>query len=173
MADISAIFFILLILGTAFPAMLTACWLLFPALTTRAQARVDKTPARTFWMGLIILIVVTIPIVILLALPFGLAKLIGWILLAAALSFSSIGSAGIAAHLADRLAQHSSVTALGGFLRGAVLLELAAFFPVIGWLFVWPLLLITAFGAAGFALLNWLPRAKTEASLATPSPSHP
>ena len=30
MADISAIFFILLIIGVAFPAMLTAWWLLFP-----------------------------------------------------------------------------------------------------------------------------------------------
>ncbi len=161
MADISAIFFILLILGIAFPAMLTAWWLLFPTLISRAQTRVEKTPAPTFWMGLVILIGVTIPVVILLALPFGVAKFIGWILLAAALAFSSVGSAGIAAHLADRLARHSNVTALGGFLHGAILLELAAFFPVIGWLFIWPLLLIIAFGAAGFALLNWMPREKT------------
>jgi len=161
MADISAIFFILLVLGIAFPAMLTAWWLLFPTLITRAQARLEKTPAQTFWMGLVILVGVTIPVVILLALPFGPAKFIGWILLAASLALSSIGSAGIAAHLAQRLAQHSNVTALGGFIRGAVVLELSAFFPVIGWLFVWPLLLISAFGAAGFALLNWLPRERT------------
>lgn len=171
MADISAIFFILLIVGTAFPAMLTAWWLLFPTLITRAQTRVAQTPAQTFWMGLVILIGVSIPIVILLALPFGAAKFIGWLLLAAALALSSIGSAGIAAHLAARLAQHSNVTALGGFLRGSVLLELAAFFPVIGWLFVWPLLLIIALGAAGFALLNWMPRDNTQAFPAATSPS--
>jgi hypothetical protein len=161
MADISAIFFILLVLGIAFPAMLTAWWLLFPTLISRAQTRVDKTPAQTFWMGLVILVGVIIPIVILLALPFGPAKFIGWILLAASLALSAIGSAGIAAHLAQRLAQHSNVTALGGFIRGAVVLELAAFFPVIGWLFLWPLLIIVAFGAAGFSLLNWLPRERT------------
>jgi hypothetical protein len=160
MADISAIFFILLIIGVAFPAMLTAWWLLFPAVISRAQTRVDKTPMQTFWMGLAIVIAVTIPIVILLALPFGPAKFIGWVLLAASLALSSIGSAGIAAHLGKRLTDQSSLSPLNGFIRGSVILELAAFFPVLGWFFIWPLMLITAFGATGFALLNWKPREK-------------
>ena len=158
MADISAIFFILLIIGIAFPAMLTAWWLLFPNLISRAQTRVEQTPMQTFWMGLVILIAVTIPIVILLALPFGPAKFFGWILLGASLAISSIGSAGIAAHLGARLSKHTSITPLNGFIRGAIILELAAFFPLIGWLFVWIPMLIIAFGATGFALLNWKPR---------------
>lgn len=165
MADISAIFFILLIVGIAFPAMLTAWWLLFPSVVARSQLRVEKTLTRTFWLGLVIVIALAIPIVILLALPLGPAKFLGWILLASSLALSSIGSAGIAAHLADRLAQQSNVSALGAFVRGAVLLELAAFFPVIGWFFLWPLFLIVAFGAAGFAILNWLPREKIIAPL--------
>ena len=158
MADISAIFFILLILGIAFPAMLTAWWLLFPSVVARSQVRVEKTLTRTFWMGLVIVVALAIPIVILLALPFGPAKFLAWILLAASLALSSIGSAGIAAHLAHRLSQQSNINGLSAFVRGAVLLELAAFFPVIGWFFLWPLLLITAFGATAFALLNWMPR---------------
>ncbi len=160
MADISAIFFILLIIGVAFPAMLTAWWLLFPSLIARAQTRVDKTPMQSFWMGVVMVIAVTIPIVILLALPFGPAKFVGWILLAASLALSSIGSAGIAAHLGARLTSQSSLSPLSGFVRGSVILELAAFFPVLGWFFLWPLLLIMAFGATGFALLNWMPREK-------------
>ena len=154
MADISAIFFILLILGVAFPAMLTAWWLLFPALITRAQ-------------GLVIVIAVTVPVVILLALPFGPAKFIGWILLAASFALSSIGSAGIAAHLGARLTSQSNLSALNGFIRGSVILEFTAFFPVLGWFFIWPLMLIMAFGATGFALLNWKPREKT---IRTPEP---
>lgn len=169
MADISAFFFILLILGVAFPAMLTAWWLLFPSIVSRAQARVEKTPWRTFWMGFVIIIAVTTPIIILLALPFGPAKFIGWILIAVSLALSSIGSAGIAAHLGARLTSQSNLTPLGGFLRGSVILELAAFFPVLGWFFIWPLMLITAFGATGFALLNWKPREKAQLSSATPS----
>ena len=172
MADISAIFFILLILGIAFPAMLTAWWLLFPSVVARSQLRVEKTLTRTFWMGLVIVLALAIPIMILLALPFGPAKFLGWVLLAASLALSSVGAAGIAAHLANRMAQQSNITTLGAFVRGAVLLELAAFFPVIGWFFLWPLLIITAFGATGYALLNWMPREKTQVSSSTASASH-
>ena len=162
MADISTIFFILLIIGIAFPAMLTTWWLLFPSLVTRAQTRVERTPWGTFWLGLVVLIAVTIPIIILLALPFGPAKFTGWILLAASLALSSIGSAGIAAHLGEQMKKAGNTfTPLGGFIRGSIVLELAAFFPVLGWFFIWPLLLIMAFGATGFALLNWKPREKT------------
>jgi len=173
MADISAIFFILLIISIAFPAMLAAWWLLFPNLITRAQTRIEKSLAQSFWLGLVIITVVTIPIIVLLALPFGPAKFFGWILIAAALAISSIGSAGIAAHFGERMQQASnSYTSLGAFMRGAVILELATFFPILGWFFLLPLALITAFGATGFALLNWLPREKTQISSVTTSPSH-
>ena len=173
MADISAIFFILLIISIAFPSMLTAWWLLFPSVVARAQTRVEKTLARTFWLGLVIVIALTIPIVILLALPFGPAKFLGWILLAGSLALSSIGSAGIAAHFGERMKQTgNNYSPLSAFLRGSIILELAAFFPVLGWFFLWPLALIIAFGATGFALLNWMPREKAQISSATTSPSH-
>jgi hypothetical protein len=162
MADISAIFFLLLVIGIAFPAMLTAWWLLFPNLIARAETRVAQSLASSFWLGLLVVIVLAVPIVILLALPFGLAKFFGWIFLGASLTLSSVGSAGIAAHLGESLTSHSHVSPLSGFIRGAVILELAAFFPVLGWLFVWIPMLIIAIGATGFALLNWMPRVKAD-----------
>jgi hypothetical protein len=161
MADISAIFFILLVIGVAFPAMLTAWWLLCPSLISRAQYRIEKTPMQSFWLGFAIVTAVAIPIIILFALPFGPAKFFGWVLIAVSLALSSIGSAGIAAHLGERIANHSNVSALSGFVRGSVILELGTFFPIIGWFFIWPLMLIIAFGATGFALLNWKPRENT------------
>ena len=173
MADMTAIFFILLIFSIAFPAMLSVWWLLFPNLISRAQTRVEKTLSRAFWLGLLVVIGLAIPIIVLLSLPLGPAKLIGWLLLTISLALSSIGSAGIAAHLGERMKQAgNNYTPFNAFVRGAVLLELAAFFPVIGWLFVWPLMLIVSFGAMGFALLNWMPREKTQASIVTTSPSH-
>ena len=172
MDDISAIFFILLIISIAFPAMLAMWRLLFPNLIMRAQTRVEKTLSRTFWLGFVILIVVTIPITVLVAMPFGPAKFLGWILLSVSLALSSIGSAGIAAHLGEQMRQDgNNYTPLNAFVRGAVVLELAAFFTIIGWLFIWPIMLITAFGATGFAILNWMPREKTQVSSATVSPS--
>ena len=105
---------------------------------------------------------------ILFALPLGPAKSLAWILLGASLAFSSIGSAGIAAHLGERMNQTSSnYSPLSAFVRGAVILELAAFFPLIGWLFVWIPLLITSFGATAFALLNWMPRVKVDKETST------
>jgi len=172
MADISAFFFILLIIAITFPSMLITWWLLFPSVVARAQTRIEKTLARTFWLGLVIVIAVTIPIVILMALPFGPAKFLGWVLLAGSLSLSSIGSAGVAAHLGERLARHSNVSPLSGFVRGAVILEFAAFLPIIGWLFIWIPMLLIASGAAAFALLNWMPHEKTQISPVTTARSH-
>jgi hypothetical protein len=171
MADISAIFFILLIVGMAFPAMLTAWWLLFPSVVERARLRVERTPMQSFGMGILVTLAAAVPTFILLALPFGPAKFAGLILLADSLALSTIGSAGIAAHLGTRLARQSNLSALSGFVRGSVVLELAAFFPVLGWFFIWPMLIIMAFGATGFALLNWMPREKSQVSSATASPS--
>jgi hypothetical protein len=159
MADITAIFLILVSVGVAFPGMLTAWWLLFPDHVERARLRIESTPWKCFWLGLAILAVVGVPVFILLALPFGPAKFLGWVVLAAALTVSGFGSAGISAHMGRQLTRSASSSALGGFVRGAVVLELAAVFPVLGWFFIFPLALVTAFGATGFALLNWLPRA--------------
>ena len=161
MADISAIFFILLIIFVAFPAMLAVWWLLFPNLIKRAQTCVERSLGATFWLGVIVTVVLVIPITILMALPIGPAKSLAWILLGASLAFSSIGSAGIAAHLGERMRQTgNNYSPLSAFIRGTVILELAAFFPIIGWLVVWIPLLITSFGATAFALLNWMPRVK-------------
>ncbi|MBI5353148.1 MAG: hypothetical protein HZB50_10960 [Chloroflexi bacterium] len=173
MADISAIFFILLIISVAFPSMLTLWWLLFPPLVARAQVRVEKTLGGTFWMGLGVMIALAIPIVILLVLPFGPAKFLGWVLLAASFAVSSIGSAGISSHLSEQMKRAGSVfSPLAGFIRGAVILELTSFLPVIGWFFLLPIAVIISFGAASFALLNWMPREKTQSTPNETAPSH-
>jgi hypothetical protein len=57
-----------------------------------------------------------------------------------------------------QLTRTASIGPLGAFVRGAVVLELAVSFPVLGWFFIFPLAFVTAFGATGFALLNWMPR---------------
>lgn len=158
MADISAIFGSLLIFGIAFPGMLTAWWLLFPATVERARMRLEQTPWQCFWFGGILTAAAVIPTVILLALPFGPAKFLGWALIVIALAFSSLGSAGIAAKMGERLIEKSSASPAAAFVRGAIVLELAVFFPVLGWLLVFPLTIVTGLGATGFALLRWVPK---------------
>lgn len=159
MANITAVFGILFILGLAFPGLLTAWWLLFPATVERARLRLDRTPWRCFWLGGVLMAVLIVPIIALLALPFGPAKFMGWALIAITLTVSALGAAGLAAKMGERLAARAgNVSPAGAFLHGAIALELAAAFPVIGWFILVPLAIVTSLGATAFALLHWMPR---------------
>jgi len=161
MANITAVFGILFILGVAFPGLLSAWWLLFPATVERARLRLDRTPWRCFWLGGVLTAMLSVPIGVLLALPFGPAKFTGWVLVAIALAFSALGAAGLASKMGDRLAAraNAALTPAGAFVRGAIALELAAVFPFIGWFLLIPLTIVTSLGATAFALLRWMPRA--------------
>ena len=158
MADISAVFGILLALGIVFPGLLTAWRLLFPVMVERAQLRLELTPWHCFWLGGVLTAVLTVPVVVLLALPIGPAKLAGWVVIFATLSLASLGAAGLAARMASQVQRASPAqTPLGAFVRAALALELAAAFPVIGWFVVIPLVSVTTLGATVFALLHSVP----------------
>ena len=158
MADISAVFGILLTLGIVFPGLLTAWRLLFPATVERAQLRLEMTPWRCFWLGGVLVALLVVPIVVLLAVPIGPAKLAGWVLIFISLSFASLGAAGLAGRMAGQMQTASpELSALGAFVRAAIALELAAAFPVIGWFVAIPLLTVTSLGATVFALLHSVP----------------
>jgi len=158
MANISAFFGILLLLGLAFPGLLTAWWLLFPATVERARLRIERTPWRCFWLGGVMTAILLIPIVTLLALPFGPAKFAGFVMISISLTIASLGAAGIAAKMGERLTSRSSnLSSVGAFVHGAIALELAAIFPVLGWFIFIPLTIVTALGATVFALLHWVP----------------
>jgi hypothetical protein len=163
MADVSAIFGILLSLGIVFPGLLTAWWLMFPATVERARLRLDRTPWQCFWLGGVAGAGLVIPIAVLLALRLGPARLAGWGLISLVLAVASLGAAGLAAKMAHPLQQDGG-NRLGSFVRAAVALELAAAFPFLGWLIVVPLTIVTTLGAAIFALLRWTPAPVPEAA---------
>jgi hypothetical protein len=103
-------------------------------------------------VGLALLLLV--PSLILFSLPSGVMQGLGWILILLELAFSSLGAAGLAREIGSRLALQStgSMPAAGSFLRGAVALELAVIFPLVGWLVVFPIATLASFGAAFSAL---------------------
>jgi hypothetical protein len=172
MSDISAIFGILLTLGIAFPGMLTTWWTLFPDVVERASQRLEETPWSTLWMGIGAALLSAVPVLVLVALPFGPAKFLGYSLLAVLLAVAGIGAAGLAARMGGVLAQRSTnLSPAGAFVRGAIALELAAVFPVIGWMVVIPLAVLVSLGATAFALLKWVPRANKETATTVPAAS--
>lgn len=159
MADISALFGILISLGIGFPGLLAALWLLFPATIERTRLRLERTPWQCFWLGGVLTALAVVPIVILLALPIGPAQFVGWTLIACVLAVSCIGFAGLAAKMGERLSQTSANSSpAAAFVRGALALELAVAFPVFGWFFLLPLAIVTSLGATGFAVLHWMPK---------------
>ncbi len=172
MSDVSAIFGILLTLGIAFPGMLTAWRLLFPVTVERARRRLEATPWSCWWLGLALTFLVAIPMMILIALPFGPAKFMGWALAALILALGGLGAAGLAAKMGEEISRTASqVSALGAFVRGAVALELAAVFPLIGWFLVIPVAAILSLGATGFALVRWMPRERQQIVTTSAAPS--
>ena len=165
MADISAVFGILLFLGIAFPGLLTAHYLLFPATVERARLRLDRTPWLCFFGGGLLTAFFAIPIVFLFALGNGVTQFIGWATIFVVLTVASLGASGLAAKMGERLSARSGNTAtpISAFVRGGIALELAAAFPVIGWFIFIPLAIVTSLGATAFALLRWVPRPVAQA----------
>jgi hypothetical protein len=165
MADISAVFGILLFLGLVFPGLLTALYLLFPSTVERARLRLDRTPWLCFFSGGLLTAFFTIPAVIMFVIPNGAVRFAGWALVFVILAFSSLGAAGLAGKMGDRLGLRSgnALAPAAAFVRGAIALELAAAFPVVGWFIFIPLAIVTSLGAAAFAVLRWAPRAVTQA----------
>ena len=161
MADVYAVFGTLLALGIAFPGLLTGSWLLFPDMVGRARVRAADTPWRSFLLGVGAVLLTAIPVLILSALPIGIAKLAAVLIVFGAFGLATLGAAAVAAEMGNRLRSHApaEVSEAGAFVRGAVALELAAIFPIVGWFLVIPGVLLLGFGAGVFSVLRWMPRA--------------
>jgi hypothetical protein len=164
MADVYSVFGTLLALGIVYPGMLTAWWLIFPRLVDRASLRLERTPWKSLGLGVAAGIPLGLVVAILLSSPLGPARFLGGSTLVLALAFASLGASGLAAVMGRRIAERSAegISAAAGFLRGAIALELAAAFPIIGWFFVIPVVVVSSFGAALFAAVGWLRSGRSE-----------
>lgn len=159
MADVYAVFGTLLALGIVFPGMLMAWWLIFPGTVRKASTRIETTPWRCLGLGVALAIPIGLATTILGATGVGPANFLGGLLIVATLGFASLGASGMASMMSRRLLPRSNAdtSEAAGFLRGAITLELAAAFPVIGWFLAIPLMTLCSLGAAAFSILGWAP----------------
>ena len=160
MADVYAVFGTLLALGIIFPGMLFAWWLMFPGFVGKASTRIESTPWRCLGLGIALAIPIGLTAAVLFAIALGPANFLGAVVLVGSLGFASLGASGLAAMMGRRLLPRSkeNTSESAGFLRGAISLELAAAFPVIGWFIAIPLMVLCSLGAAAFALVGWMPQ---------------
>lgn len=158
LGDVTTIFMTLTAMGIAFPGLVLACALLLPGTVERGSARARQTPGRTFALGLLWLVPNALVIAALMALP-SVSQFLGFALLFANAALAVVGAAGIALLMGERLRQSGiTATSPGALVRGAVALELAVVFPIIGWFIVFPLVLVLSLGAALWALVRRGPR---------------
>lgn len=160
MADVYAVFGTLLALGIIFPGMLFAWSLIFPGTVGRASSRVEHTPWRSLGLGVALAVPIGLTVAVLLSIALGPANFLGGALLVGSLALASLGASGMAGMMGQRLRPRSRENAseAASFLRGAIALELAAAFPVIGWFLAIPLITLCSLGAAAFAVLGWMPQ---------------
>jgi hypothetical protein len=159
MSDVLAITMILALVFVSYPGLLLLYRLLFPERIAAAAGRLERSPGACFALGLALLGVFGLPGAALISLPAGPVKLAGWLWLGAGWLAVTLGAAGLAALLGRRIEAGAAapLSPAGSFVRGALALELASAFPILGWLVVLPLLTCLSLGAALFAALKWAP----------------
>lgn len=154
MADVYAVFGTLIALGIAYPGLLAAWRMLFPGFVERSHRRIESSAWGTLGLGAGVGIPVILAAAFMLSLPAPVLRFFGAALAVFALSIASIGAAGLAGLMGNRLNEVSGgrYSVPGAQVRGAVALELAAIFPLIGWLLVLPIGTLLCFGAGVHAL---------------------
>ncbi len=159
MADVYTYLFITLGILLSVPAILVAFNLLMPNVVTRVHARLDKTPGKSFALGLPITLLLGLFAVANFESSVGFLQMLAFITLFLIMAVGTVGGAGIARLLGERLAPQSQPNSRMAFLlRGAVVFELACLAPIVGWLVFAPIMGITAIGATVFAFLKWVPK---------------
>jgi hypothetical protein len=156
MADVYAVFGTLFALGFAYPGLLAAWRLMFPEFVERAQRQIQDYTWRAFGFGTGIGVPVILAVVLMISIPAPILRFIGIVLAVFSLSIASIGAAGLASLMGARLNEGSGggCSLPGAQVRGAVALELASIFPLIGWLLIFPFGTLMSFGAGVHALFS-------------------
>lgn len=145
--DVNAVIAGVTITGATLWAAVIGMHTLFRERAERAAFAIREQPNRTFGTGFIIGLIAGAVGIALLNAPNGLLKILGWVALLILAALATLGSAGLASLLAEKIApldtKMSRLRALG---RSAALLVASGFVPLIGWLGFFPLLFLMSVG---------------------------
>lgn len=163
--DVLAVIAGVLATGATLWASILVLVVLFPARTGRAGKALEERASRCLWTGAIAAFTVGLAAWVMAFSPGigGLPKLLGWILLLLLLLVATLGSAGIAEVGAARIRQRDPrIRPLAALGKATGLMITAGLVPGLGWLVLFPLMLMVSLGA-GFAALTGRVRAEVPA----------
>lgn len=170
MADTMAIFFVILGLMLAFPALWLLCRGLWPNTVSDAAKSCGNSLFLSFLAGLPITVVMLVVTVFLskLAGPPGKAGASGIVCLY--MVFAHTGVAGFVTCIGQRLTSPSDEgRPWRATLRGGMVLELSYLLPILGWFVILPASIIIGCGSATLSLLTF----KNAPSPAAATPTRP
>lgn len=143
LGDIMSIVAFLVGLGGTAWAMTVTMGLLFPQATERAS----ESMKGAFVRGLLPLVAMAAGL-ILLSVPNGVVKLLGWAIVLGVMALAALGLAGLSRVAGRRLsALQPDMGEYPAFLRGAGFLVAASMFPLLGWFLFAPAAFVVALGA--------------------------
>ncbi|MCS6862279.1 MAG: hypothetical protein NZT92_18395, partial [Abditibacteriales bacterium] len=120
----------------------------------RARAQVLDHPWRCTGIGAAMAIGLLIALGMTAA-PNGGVKLMGLLLCFWFSAVMLVGAAGITRLMGERIEELGKpLTPFAALLRGSVIFSVALFFPIVGWLFIAPVVGMCALGAGASALLR-------------------
>ena len=155
MADVYTVLFIVIGILISVPALLVALNLLMPQVTERAERRLGQSPGKSFAVGLPVTAVILFWSLANFESNVGLLQTSAFIILFLGMALGCIGGAGMARLLGQRIAPLSDTHSHIHFLlRGAIVYELAALVPFVGWFVFAPIVGIMAVGAAVLAVFS-------------------
>ena len=161
-ADVYTVFFLVLGILIAFPGMVSLVVFGLPKLANRSKIRVEQTPITCFLLGLPIVGVGGLIAAGLMGTG-GPVAAIGVAVAVILMLISLAGAAGVVILIGRRMFGDAQTIPLKPVLMGALAYELAALFPIIGWVFILPILFVLTTGAGLFALVRWVPAVETAA----------
>lgn len=155
----------------AFPALWLLWKALMPSWTDAAEASVTKHPILSFCAGLPIALV-WVGAGVAIAGAGGVGGFIAATGLAAFFLYANAGVAGVATWLGKRLPSPADADRpWKATLRGGLALEFTFMLPLVGWLFILPVSLITGCGAATIGLIKMVMGSVSSESATTTTPA--
>lgn len=145
-----------LVVGIPFTtwAMVLACRFVFPVASERASVRLKSAPVLAFFVGLVVALFFGFVGIVEINIPAPPVKVLGFVTLSSLFAVSTLGCAGISQIAAERIRlANPNIDGYASYVRGAGFVIVACMSPLVGWLFIGPIAVITSIGAGVIALL--------------------
>ncbi len=155
---------LILIMGFCLSALVVVLAALLPQASQRSKMAIVRSPWRAFFIGLANYLFLGGISLVLFSAKIEALGLVGVLIIAFLAGVTTIGLTGLAALTGDKLSvlRDQPMSPLKRLIWGAIALELASLFPLVGWFLLAPALQMVSFGAAALAWWNRKPKSPGE-----------